>query len=595
MNDMVLDELLTQWKTERAPRPGIFTSEKDFAASFFAKANAEKPKRSPKKISLLEELKKLIPLQQIVPGAPALSRLRPKALAKMTSYSIGHAMMNASLSCLAPAGSERSAKCLYELAPDEMPDRSAPAFDTEEYKTVGERPFVATLTNPLSTFGADVDTAMYANLRRMILEEHRLPPSEAVRLEELLNYFSYDYPMPQGNAVMKPHFELAPAPWAPERNLLLVGVQAKTPVKEQLPPSHYVFLIDNSGSMYDVFPMVKAAMTTLAKQLRPGDKVSMVTYGGGVEVLLEGCSDIGKVCKIIEKLEVGGYTPGGEGIQTAYRIAEKHFIRKGNNRIVLITDGDFNVGASSEAALTDMVKAKRDTGIYLSIAGCGMGNYKDNKLKMLANKGNGNVFYLDSEREAKRVFVHGMTGNMYALARDVKFQIEFNPGQVFAYRLLGYELRDMTDRDFRDDSKESGTVGLGQQMTALYEIIPADAPDKVKKAAVPGSKPLKYTSSEANGSDELLTFRIRYREPQGKKAAKENSEAVKLPLEPTANWGWAAAVAEFGLALRGSKFAPKAAINHAAKEGLKYLGKDKGGERIEFLLMLRRAAELRKK
>ncbi|MBQ7695164.1 MAG: DUF3520 domain-containing protein, partial [Lentisphaeria bacterium] len=301
-----------------------------------------------------------------------------------------------------------------------------------------------------------------------------------------------------------------------------------------------------------------------------------------------------KVCKAVRKLDPEGYTSGGEGIQTAYALAEKHFIEGGNNRIVLITDGDFNVGASSEAELVEMVKAKRDTGIYLSIAGCGMGNYKDNKLKMLANQGNGNAFYLDSVREAKRVFVHGLTGNMYALAKDVKFQIEFNPGLVFAYRLLGYELREMTDRDFRDDGKESGTVGLGQQMTALYEIIPADAPDEVRNAAVPEMPPLKYLTAAATDSDEMLTFRMRWHEPQGGEEAKETSEAVKPEQPRSANWGWAAA-AEFALALRDSRFAPRASIEHAAAEAQKYLGDDASGERAEFLLMLRRAAELRKK
>ena len=598
MNDMVLDELLTRWKTERAPRPASFTSPEYFENCFFARANAEKPKRSPKKKSLMEELKKLLlgenqPVcdDSVAASPPIAPSGLPSTLRSEIMYSrvLPKMAMSASVLCCA----ERAA--CYGSPDDSGPERgSTPVFDTEEYKTVGERPFVSVATNPLSTFGADVDTAMYANLRRMILEEHRLPPAEAVRLEELINYFSYDYPMPQKDAVMRPHFELGPAPWAPGRRLLLIGVQAKTPVKEQLPPSHYVFLIDNSGSMSDVFPMVRKAMTALAKQLRPGDKVSMVTYGGGVEVLLEGCSDLEKVCGIINKLETGGYTPGGEGIQTAYRIAEKHFIEGGNNRIVLITDGDFNVGASSEAALVDLVKAKRDSGIYLSIAGCGMGNYKDNKLKMLANKGNGNAFYLDSEREANRVFVHGMTGNMYALARDVKFQIEFNPGQVFAYRLLGYELRDMTDRDFRDDNKESGTVGLGQQVTALYEIIPANAPDKVKKAAVPEMPPLKYMSAAKNAAKDLLTFRIRFREPQGKKAARETAVTVKPKLPAGANWGWASAVAEFGLALRGSGFAPGAAIDHAASEAQKHLGEDVTGDRAEFLLLLRRAAELRR-
>ncbi len=429
MDDMILDELLTQWKTERTPRLDEFTATGDFEAAFLTEAAAVKQKTTRKKPSVLEiladKIPSLAPNKKITLGNLQRQPTKLFALPKM-AMSASFASHGSMECCYAPWG-----RAFSEIPRDRG---STPVFDTEEYKTVGERPFVPVSTNPLSTFGADVDTAMYANLRRMILQEDRLPPPEAVRLEELINYFSYDYPMPQKDQVMRPHFELGDAPWDPTHRLLLIGVQAKTPVREQLPPSHYVFLIDNSGSMSDVFPMVREAMTTLAKQLRPDDKVSMVTYGGDVHVLLEGSSDIEAVCRKIQQLETEGCTPGGKGIQKAYRIAEKHFIEGGNNRIVLVTDGDFNVGASSEAELVEMVKARRESGIYLSIAGCGMGNYKDNKLKMLANQGNGNVFYLDTIREAKRVFVHGLTGNMYALARDVKFQIEFNPGQVFAYR-----------------------------------------------------------------------------------------------------------------------------------------------------------------
>ena len=598
-NDMVLDELLMQWKTERAPKVDAFTSVGYFEVRFFAKVRAEKRKHNRMVREAVEALQEMY-----LPHGRCFADMKCCSAAPSPSVSQSRAAAPPPaapclpvMSARVPPGRLRREQMFMEACDLEIPDGadgSRPEFDTEEYKTVGERPFVEVATNPRSTFGADVDTAMYANVRRMVMDEHRLPPPEAVRLEELLNYFSYDYPQPGGEAVMRPCFEWEAAPWSPERRLLLIGVQAKAPARETLPPSHYVFLIDNSGSMSWVFPMVKGAMTALARQLRPGDLVSMVTYGGEVKVRLEGCSDIDRVCKKIAGLRAAGCTPGGKGIQKAYRLAEKHFIDGGNNRIVLITDGDFNVGVSSEAELVEMVKAKRNTGIYLSIAGCGMGNYKDNKLKMLANKGNGNVFYLDNEREAKRVFVHGMTGNMYALARDVKFQIEFNPARVFAYRLLGYELRDMTDRDFRDDRKESGTVGLGQQVTAMYEIIPANAPDEVKNAAIPGAQPLKYVTSATTGSDELLTFRIRWKKPQGRGTAREDSEAVKSPLPATANWGWAAAVAEFGLALRHSEFARGAAIEHAAQEAQKYLGEDRSGERAEFLLLLRRAAELRR-
>ncbi|MBR4899773.1 MAG: von Willebrand factor type A domain-containing protein [Victivallales bacterium] len=480
----------------------------------------------------------------------------------------------------------------YNMVDENMQFSASPSWNTEEYKNVSEKPFLAVTENPLSTFGADVDTAGYGMMRRMIVQDRRLPPPNAIRIEELLNYFHYDYPMPEKDDVMRPHFEMQVAPWNPSHQLLLVGIQAKTIPLEELPPSHYVFLIDNSGSMSHVFPMVKDAMTALAKQLRKGDSVSMVTYGGGVNVLLEAAWDPQVVCAEIEKLDVGGYTPGGEGIQKAYQIAEKHFIKGGNNRIVLITDGDFNVGTSSEAELVEMVEAKQKSCIYLTVVGCGMGNYKDNKMKMLANKGNGNYFYLDEPREARKIFVKGMTGNMVTICRDVKFQLEFNPSKVFAYRQLGYELRAMASSDFRNDAKDSGEVGMGQQVTVLYELVPAEASEDVKKQAVPGWQPLKYAKTEAIANDELLTFRMRYKLPQGDVPAVEKTTALTTVPMPTSNWNWASSVAEFALRLRHSSFAGDADYSRAMKRARTALGDDTAGHRIEFLLLILRTQEL---
>ena len=470
---------------------------------------------------------------------------------------------------------------------------SAPSSsNTEEYKNVSEKPFLTVAANPLSTFGADVDTAGYGMVRRMILQENRLPVANAVRIEEMINYFHYDYPMPEKDEMMQPHFEMQAAPWNPSHQLLLVGVQAKTIPVEELPSSHYVFLIDNSGSMSHVFPMVKDAMTALAKQLRKGDSVSMVTYGGGVNVLLEAAWDPEVVCAEIAKLQAGGFTPGGEGIQKAYQIAEQHFIKGGNNRIVLITDGDFNVGTSSEAELVQMVEEKQKSCIYLTVVGCGMGNYKDNKMKMLANKGNGNYFYLDNPREAKNVFIKGMTSNMVTICRDVKFQIEFNPGKVFAYRLLGYELRGMASTDFRNDAKDSGEVGMGQQVTALYELVSADSSEDVKKQVAPGWQPLKYARAEHVANDELLTFRIRYKLPQGDAPAVEKTTALTKPAAPSDNWNWASSVAETALKLRRSPYAGNADYARAAKRAQTALGDDADGQRAEFLLLIHRIQEL---
>ena len=640
MNDKFLDDALKEWKDGRNIRPGEFSDAADFEKKFFEHAAQEEALRA----ALKRRRGKIFALAAVCvltcgvvitaatdhymskPGGPLVSAANPASaerspdkMAVQTHYSKTrlHDIDNASAvpdrnlyavqpefwaQCTAKPNACMIATnriCNPAPSPSMKVEAKSSAkrpveFNTEEYKRVDERPFLATATNPLSTFGADVDTAGYATLRRMILRENRLPPAGSVRIEELINYFHYDYPAPGKGEVLRPCFEMGAAPWNPAHRLLLVGVQARVIPKDELPPSHYVFLIDNSGSMYEVFPMVREAMTALAKQLRPGDRVSMVTYGGGVEVLLEGCGDIAKLCDTIDALKVGGYTPGGEGIQTAYKIAAKHFIKGGNNRIVLVTDGDFNVGASSEADLVDMVEKQRNSGIYLSVAGCGMGNYKDNKVKMLANKGNGNYFYLDTPREAKRAFVHGMTGNMYTLAKDVKFQLEFNPAKVFAYRLIGYELRQMNDRDFRDDAKDSGEVGIGQQVTALYEIIPADAPDAVKDAAVPGRKPLKYAATADKRSDEFLTFRMRYQKPQGKNTAEEKEVALKTVPEPRANWQWAAGVAEFGLVLRDSKIAPQVNAANASKRLQANLGSDPDGSRTEFLLIVKRAMELKK-
>ena len=465
-------------------------------------------------------------------------------------------------------------------------------FNTEEYRSVTETPFVASARNPLSTFGADVDTAGYTNVRRIIMDGNRLPEADSVRIDEFLNYFRYNYPVPAEGTDLRPHFEFADAPWAPGHKLLLVGIQARDIAKDKLPPSHFVFLIDNSGSMDHVMNIVREAMSTLTRQLRPQDKVSVVTYGGEVRTLLEGSGDTKAILSAIAKLEAEGYTPGGQAIQKAYALAHEHFIPGGNNRIVLITDGDFNVGISSEAGLTSMVEQERGKGIYLSVIGAGCGNYKDNRMKMLANKGDGNYIYIDTIAEARRAFTQGLTGQMFTIAHDVKFQLEFNPARVYAYRLLGYELRRMEDTDFRDDTKDSGEIGVGQQVTALYEIIPAEATAEVKSAAIPDAPPLRYSTVAAIGSDELLTFHLRYQQPQGGNAVEQ--EFPVPTAEAGENLDWAAAVAEFGLLLRNSKFKGNASFQDALKLAKAGLGPDTDDERLGFIQMVKRASEITK-
>ena len=476
----------------------------------------------------------------------------------------------------------------------------APAvnFNTEEYKSLTENGFTATTVSPLSTFGADVDTATYTNVRRFLLQQNTLPPKDAVRTEEFLNYFTYNYKAPQGDADFHVNFESMDAPWSPDRKLLLVGVQAKDVETKDLPPSNFVFLIDNSGSMFGVFPMVIQAMNTLADQLRENDRISIVTYGGGVSTLMDGGSGANKedVKKKISSLCSGGYTPGGAGIVEAYKLAHKHFIKGGNNRIVLITDGDFNVGVSSESELVSMVEKERQSAIYLSAFGVGSGNYKDSKLKMLANKGNGNYFYLDNVREAKRVMTNEMTGKMFTLAKDVKFQIEFNPAKVAAYRLVGYELRKLAARDFNDDTKDAGEVGVGHQVTAVYELIMADAPADVKKKYLGSVDDLKYQKkTESTGSGDILTFKLRYQKPEGKDPSRLLTFDLKSLPEMTNNIRWASAVTEFSLLLRNSEHKGNANYKDLRARAQKALGSDPDGKRAEFLTLVKAAEDLPQK
>lgn len=483
-----------------------------------------------------------------------------------------------------------------------MPGMPAPVvlpegYNTEEYKSVQGNRFKLVSESPLSTFGADVDTASYTMVRSHL--QHRVgptPPPDAIRIEEFVNYFSYDYPAPAKGRKFGVTFESIDAPWNTAHKLLLVGVQAGEAEREEIPTGHYVFLVDNSGSMSHVMPIVRAAMGMLADQMRPDDKVSLVTYGGGVNVLMEGISGKEKktIRERIEQLGCGGYTPGGAGIQTAYALAHRHFIEGGNNRVILITDGDFNVGASSEGDLVAMVEKERDSAIYLTTLGVGYGNYRDNKIKMLANKGNGNYSFLDSESEARRVMQSEFAGKMHTVAKDVKFQLEFNPAKVHSYRLLGYELRHLADEDFKDDTKDAGEVGAGHQVTVLYELVMADS-DEAKAGAGPSVDPLKYQTKATSGSDEILTFKLRYQPPEGgAPSVEETSVLAKLPRKAK-NIRWASAVAEFALCLRQDADAPNASLDNLSARAQKALGKDKDGKRSEFLSLVTAAQEMLKR
>ncbi len=468
-------------------------------------------------------------------------------------------------------------------------------FNTEEYKYVQENKFLAVADQPLSTFGADVDTAGYTNARRMIMDENRLPVKDAVRVEEFLNYFNYDYPQAADASIMfNPRFEMDTCPWQPNHKLLLIGVQAKDIPKDNLPPSNFVFLIDNSGSMYEELPLLQESLKLLTNELRSQDKVSIVTYGGGSKVLMDSVSGNKKeeIIALIGKLEASGYTPGAAGIQAAYKLAHKNFISKGNNRVILVTDGDFNVGVSSESELVSLIEKERGSAIYLSVIGMGSGNYKDNKAKMLANKGNGNYIYIDNLREARNALVNEMTGRMFTIARDVKFQLEFNPSKVYAYKLLGYELRKLDNADFKDDTVDSGDVGVGHQVTVLYELVMADAADTVKKAVVGEIEPLKFQNRQDTGKEEPFSFQLRYQKPEGDDPAIQMTFMPPREMPATINWNWAGAVAEFALLLRDSPLKGNADYEKLRLRAKDALGNDQDGKRAEFLKIVVTARDL---
>ncbi len=425
-------------------------------------------------------------------------------------------------------------------------------FNTEEYNEIIENGYKSAVSDPLSTFSIDVDTASYANARRMIQEGGYIDPN-AVRIEEFINYFDYDYPEPSTDDPFSVTTELSDCPWNNEAKLLLVGLKAEDIQREEREPLNLVFLIDVSGSMFsdDKLPLVQKAFTMLTDTLTEDDRISIVTYAGEEKVVLKGTSgeDKEKIKEAINSLEAGGSTYGEAGINRAYELAEKNFIENGNNRVILATDGDLNVGLSSEEELTELIEEKRESGVFLSVLGFGTGNIKDNRMEALADHGNGNYSYIDSETEAKKVLVEEMSGTLYTVAKDVKIQIEFNPVNVSGYRLIGYENRALANEDFADDTKDAGEIGAGHTVTALYELI-------MNGGGVPEEE-LKYQQSTVTGNrNELLTVSLRYKQPEG-----STSKLLAVPVtmesykaEMPKNMTFAAAAAEFGMVLRGSEF-----------------------------------------
>ena len=473
------------------------------------------------------------------------------------------------------------------MAPPQPGFVRPPQWNTEEYKRLQENNFQEVRTSPLSTFSIDVDTASYSNIRRFI-NSGGLPPVDAVRTEELLNYFTYEYPQPTGEHPVAVTTEIGDSPWNPERKLLLLGLQGKNIATENLPPSNLVFLIDVSGSMWspNKLPLLKTAFKMLAQQLRPQDRVAIVVYAGAAGLVLDSTSGSEKreIIAKIDSLQAGGSTAGGAGIKLAYKVAKEHFLEGGNNRIVLATDGDFNVGASSEGELSRLIEGYRDDRIFLSVLGFGMGNIKDNKMEMLADRGNGNYAYIDNALEAKKVMVSQLAGTLYTIAKDVKVQVEFNPAKVKAYRLIGYENRALADRDFNDDRKDAGDMGAGHSVTALYEIIPAE-----DKNFVSSVDPLVFQKPQSVPSNDWLQIKVRYKQPQANDSSlmtarvPDGSATSSLSSE---NFRFAAAVAEYGMLLRNSEFKGQSSYLQALTLARGARGLDEQGYRAEFIKML---------
>jgi len=488
-----------------------------------------------------------------------------------------------------PKGGMLMARMEYASAPAGYANQMAyytPAYshNTEEYTRITDVSFQDTVTNALSTFSIDVDTASYSNIRRFI-NSGKLPPADSVRTEELLNYFTYDYPQPAGEHPFSLTTEVGTCPWNAKHQLVLIGLQGKALQANEIPPSNLVFLIDVSGSMsaQNKLPLLKTAFTMLVNQLRPQDQVSIVVYAGSAGVVLEPTSgsEKDKIRKAIDSLQAGGSTAGGEGIKLAYKIAKENLISGGNNRVILATDGDFNVGVSSEGELSRLIEERRDDGISLSVLGFGMGNIKDNKMETLADKGNGNYAYIDNATEAKKVFVSQMAGTLYTIAKDVKLQVEFNPAKVKQYRLIGYENRALANSDFNNDKKDAGDMGAGHSVTALYEIIPADAEESGVSI-----NPLIYQKPIVIPSEDLLQVKIRYKKPNQDASTIFTTPVNVFNSLPSDNFRFAAAVAEYAMLLRNSEFKAQASYQQVLDLARGAKGPDTQGYRAEFIRLV---------
>lgn len=542
----------------------------------------------------------------LAPGSQKVETIQPPKLdlaEELKRSAEPFALTGAAAGPLAQTGVDASMRRRMVLPPPPPMERWYPAprpatpFNTEAYDYIADNPFLDVTQNPLSTFSVDVDTASYSNVRRF-LERGTLPPKDAVRIEELVNYFDYDYQGPDDEKPFAVHFEIAEAPWKPEHRLLRIALKGREIKPGKRPAGNFVFLLDVSGSMADEnkLPLVQESMRLLVDQLTESDRVAIVVYAGDTRLELPSTSgdQKEKLRSAIDRLRAGGSTNGAGGIQLAYQTAQQSFIPGGVNRVILATDGDFNVGVTSRGELARLIEEKAKSGVYLSALGFGMGNYKDATLELLAAKGRGNYAYIDNLREAKRALVDQVHATLVTIARDVKIQVEFNPRRVSSYRLIGYEDRMMPKEDFNDDQKTAGAVGAGHTVTVLYELVPAGA-DKT----TPVVDPLKYQKpsqpSPSADSDEILTLKIRSKEPEKDKSVLAEftvRDSARKFSQASPDFKFAAAVAAFGMVLRDSPHKGSANLEKVLEWAKDGRGPDTGGYRQEFIRLIHRALSI---
>lgn len=533
--------------------------------------------------------------------SPADAARAPKALQPAAEVAPARVRQPAPRALRRAAAKQGSARMSAEFdSPLALVEQPEAEFNTEAYAPRTENRFVQVSDTPLSTFSIDVDTASYSNVRRFLQQGQR-PPHGAVRVEEMINYFRYDYPQPAAGEPFALFTESARAPWNGKHRLLQIGLRARDIAQRDVPARNLVFLIDVSGSMEspDKLPLLKRALGLLVRELRPADRIAIVTYAGNAGLVLPSTagSERGRIAQALEELESGGSTNGGEGIVLAYQTARKHFIEGGVNRVILATDGDFNVGVSSESELTTMIETQRKSGVFLSVLGFGTGNVKDSTMELLADKGDGNYAYIDNLAEAQKVLVHEAGATLVTLARDVKLQVEWNPARVRSYRLIGYENRLLADRDFNDDQKDAGEIGSGQTVTALYEVELQN--DKAAQSSE--VDPLKYQDGRpltaAAQGPELMTLKVRYKAPEGGPSTlmtRTALDADRTADQASNDFRWAAAVAGYGMLLGDSK--QRGELNWKLVRSLASggLGNEPSAERREFLELLDRAGSLKR-